>query len=88
MQAGHQGLLDLRDCKTSSVAWPEAVRYDLRCEGVVLQIALVCQSVQCRARATVLDVASKVVIVGLAITERLLVGLATGKKAFDQVNES
>ena len=88
MQASHQGLLDLRNRKTCSIAWPEVVRCGLRCELSVLQIALVRESIQCWTRATVLDVAAKVVVVGLAIAQRLLIGLSTSEEAFDEVNES
>jgi hypothetical protein len=35
-----------------------------------------------------LDVATKVVVVGLAIAQCLLVSLATSEEAFDEVNES
>ena len=35
-----------------------------------------------------MDVATKVIVVGLAIAERLLVRLSPGKEAFDEVNES
>ena len=88
MQASHQGLLDLGNGETSSIAWTEVVRCDSRCEKRVLQIALVCESIQCWTRATVLDVAAKVVVVGLAIAQRLLVSLSTSEKTFDEVNKS
>jgi hypothetical protein len=64
------------------------VRHDFRCESAFLQVALVCQRVQCWARATVLDVSADVIAVGLAITERLSVPLTGCEKAFDNVNES
>ena len=88
MQASHQGLLDLGNGETSSIAWPEAVRCGFRCEKRVLQIALVCESIQCWTRAAVLDVAAKVVVVGLAIAQRLLISLSTSEKPFEKVNES
>jgi hypothetical protein len=87
MQASHQSFLDLGNGKTSAIAWPEDVRYGMRYEWEVSQIALICEGVQCRAWATVLDVAAKVIVVRLAITQRLLIGLATSEEAFDKVNE-
>lgn len=54
---------------------------------MVLQIALVCEGIQCWAGTTVLDVSAKVIVVGLAIAQRLLVSLATSEEAFDEVNE-
>ena len=68
------------------MAW--SVSDELRCEENILQVALVCKGVQCWARATVLDVAAKVIVVGLAITQCLRIGLATSEEAFDEVNES
>ena len=35
-----------------------------------------------------MDVSAKVIVVGLAIAQRLLVSLATSEEAFDEVNES
>ena len=68
------------------MAW--SVSDELRCEEDILQVALVCKGVQCWARATVLDVAAKVIVVGLAITQCLLVCLATSEETFDEVNKS
>ena len=35
-----------------------------------------------------MNVASKVVVVGLAITQSLLIGIAASEEAFDEVDES
>lgn len=64
------------------------IRCGLSSEKEVLQIALVRESIQCWTRATVLDVAAKVVVIGLAVAQRLLIGLSTSEKAFDEVDES
>jgi hypothetical protein len=57
-------------------------------ELIFLQVALIRQRVQCWTRAAVLNVASDVIIGGLAITERLSATLTKSEKAFDDVEES
>jgi hypothetical protein len=88
MQASHQGFLNLRDGETSSIAWPDTVRDAWSLKRVASQVALVGKRVQCWTRTAVLDVASQVMVVGLAITERLRIGFTTGVEALDEVDES
>jgi hypothetical protein len=57
-------------------------------ERAVSQVALVCQSVQCRTRPTVAEAASNVVILGLAIFEAVPVARTKHEEAFDEIDEA
>ena len=52
------------------------------------QIALICQSVTRRAGTTVADVASNVVVVGLAIFGGSFVAYARHEEASDEIDEA
>lgn len=64
------------------------VRDGLRCRVAVLQVALVCQSIQCWAGAAVLDISPEVIVVGLPITEHLVITLTRGEQTLDDVEDS
>jgi hypothetical protein len=57
-------------------------------DGAVSQVALVCQSVQCRTRPTVADAASNVVILSLAIFGGVPIARTRHEEAPDEIDEA
>jgi hypothetical protein len=57
-------------------------------ERAVSQVALVCQSVQCRTRPTVADAASNVAILSLAVFGDVLIARTRHEEALDEIDEA